>query len=569
MNYYLIILIGIAVSFSNFFSMTEISPKYYTDNFLDNTTRVDIYSNNLTDVYLNNETKPNYFVNISKLSNFEEIVSAPEHNITVNHKLDKKSNNISFVLLAMIFGLIFLMKHLNHGNSGFTIIHANDKKKKVTLDDVAGLEYAKQEVFEFVDFLRNRDKYIEAGAKMPRGALFYGPPGTGKTLLAKAIAGECGVNFISASGSDFVEVYVGVGASRIRKLFQKARSKAPCVVFIDEIDALARKRGVNLSGGSSERDSTLNMLLVELDGFENNKDILIFGATNRLELLDNALMRPGRFDRKIRFELPERSDREKIFFHYLENMNLKEDPEIVAKNLSKLSYGFSSADIANICNEACILSVRNKVEEIDQRLLEEAIDHVLLGPKKKTFRLSDEERNTVAFHEAGHTVIAYLSENTTFPVKVSIMPRGKSALGFSQREMSENKLRTQNELLDDMCVLLGGRVAEEIFCGQITTGASDDIQKLTDLAYLYVSYYGMDQKLSTFHYNLEQNDRYSEHLRKNIDTSVQKMIDSSYLRTKDILQNNQEFVIAIKEGLIEHETLNKNDLDDIFFGLKR
>jgi AFG3 family protein len=469
----------------------------------------------------------------------------------------------------MILGSLFLIKHFDNGDYGYTIIDKNDKKKsKVTLDDVAGLEYAKQEIFEFVDFLNNRDKYIEAGAKMPRGALFYGPPGTGKTLLAKAIAGECGVNFISASGSDFVEVYVGVGASRIRKLFDKARSKAPCVIFIDEIDALARKRAVNLSGGSQERDSTLNTLLVELDGFGNNKDILIFGATNRLELLDDALMRPGRFDRKIRFELPERKDREHIFFHYLENMNLDGNPEEVAEKLSKLSYGFSCADIANICNEACILSVRNKVDKIDQRLLEEAIDHVLLGPEKKTFRLSEGERETVAFHEAGHTVVSYISKNTTFPVKVSIMPRGKSALGFSQREMSENKLRTQNELLDDMCVLLGGRVAEEIFCGQITTGASDDIQKLTNLAYLYVSYYGMDHRLKTFYYNLEQNNRYSEHLRKDIDSFVQEIINSSYLKTKDILQNNKDFVIAIKEGLIENDTLNKDDLDNIYFNLK-
>ena len=401
---------------------------------------------------------------------------------------------------------------------------------------------------------------------MPRGALFYGPPGTGKTLLAKAIAGEANVNFISASGSDFVEVYVGVGASRIRKLFEKARKNAPCVIFIDEIDSLARKRSNGSNGGSLERDSTLNTLLVELDGFDENQEILIIGATNRLELLDDAVLRPGRFDRKIRFELPERQEREQLFYHYLEFMNLDDSLSIedMAYNLSKLSFGFSAADIANICNEACILSVRKGLEVIDQELLEEAVDHVLLGPEKETFRLSDQERETVAFHEAGHTVVAYISEHTTYPIKVSIMPRGKSALGFSQREMPENKLMTKDEFLDDMCVLLGGRVAEELFCGQITTGASDDIQKLTQRAYLYVSHYGMDSTINTFYYNLDQNDRYSNDLRKDIDITVQELINSCYQRTKDILNQNEIFVRKIKEELIENDTLNKDDLINIF-----
>lgn len=567
-TYIIVILIGIIANLLSGNKQLEVNSNYYLDNFLDNTTRLEIFSNNLTDIYLNNQNFSQYYLNITNLPKFSNIIKESKYNITLNYNLDPKTSNSNFSLILLIsFGIFFLFKYLRNLDNDYKIVYKTDKKSKVTLKNVAGLEYAKQEVFEFIDFLQNREKYLRAGAKMPRGALFYGPPGTGKTLLAKAIAGEANVNFISASGSDFVEVYVGVGASRIRKLFEKARKNAPCVIFIDEIDSLARRRSNGYSsGGSLERDSTLNTLLVELDGFEENQEILIIGATNRLELLDDAVLRPGRFDRKIRFELPERQEREELFYHYLESMNLDDSQTIedLAYNLSKLSFGFSAADIANICNEACILSVRKNLELINQELLEEAVDHVLLGPEKKTFRLSDQERETVAFHEAGHTVVAYVSEHTTNPIKVSIMPRGKSALGFSQREMPENKLMTRDEFLDDMCVLLGGRVAEELFCGQITTGASDDIQKLTQRAYLYVSHYGMDSTFNTFHYNLEQNDRYSNDLRNNIDTTVQNLINSCYQRTKEILNHNEIFVRKIKEELIENDTLNHEDLINIF-----
>ncbi len=542
------------------FQSTEVTPDYFLDNFLKNTSRLDIYSNNLTDIYLINQTTSNHFINITDSPKFEYKVKRSREKIEINHLLEKKTQNnwMSFIILGII-GYAFI--HINNKNSSK---HINiDAKSDVKIKDVAGLEYAKEEVLEFVDFLKNRNKYLDMGAKMPRGALFYGPPGTGKTLLAKAIAGECGVPFISASGSDFVEVYVGVGASRIRNLFQKARDKAPCVLFIDEIDALARKRANGFSsGGDSERDSTLNKFLVELDGFESNENILVFGATNRLDVLDNALLRPGRFDRKIMFELPEKNDRKEIFQHYLSKLDLDKEPEEIATNLSKLSFGFSGADIANICNEACILAVRNNLEVITEQVLKDAIDHVILGPEKKTFRLSDNERRTVAYHEAGHTVMAYFLENTTKPIKVSIMPRGKSALGFSQRELPENKLRTKEELLDDICVLLGGRIAEEIYIGQITTGASDDIQKLTQLGYSYVSIYGMDDEISTINY--QSDIEYSQDTRNRIDLAVKQIVNRCYHKTKNMLELYNHHVKTIAEDLLEKETLYEEDLDKIF-----
>lgn len=555
--YFIGFLIGLLFSSQNY---SEVSSDNFKNNFLVNTTKVKVYNNNITDIYLNNLTSTNYFLNLSKSGSIIDTVK--KNNIKVeyslnNRKVDTKFINYIFIILLLYLIFIRIDKNNNRTKSIYS-----SKNSKIKLKDIAGLDYAKQEVFEFIDFLKNRDKYIEKGARMPRGALFYGPPGTGKTLLAKAISGESDVNFISATGSDFVEVYVGVGASRIRDLFNKARKKAPCVLFIDEIDALGRKRSsCNTSGGNSERDNTLNKFLVELDGFEENDNIIVFGATNRLDIIDDALLRPGRFDRKIRFELPEKSEREKIFSHYLKKINLEENIDDVARRLSSLSFGFSGADISNICNETCILSVRNNCDTITYKILENAIDNVMLGPEKKTFRLNDKERNIIAYHEAGHTVMSYFLENTTKPIKVSIMPRGKSALGFSQREMSENKLRTKDELLDDICVLLGGRVSEELFINSITTGAYDDIQKLTELAYMFVCIYCMDDSINIFHYNLELKDRYSEDLKNNIDNSVKKIIDECYKKTKEMLNNKKEFVEKIVLELLRKETLNHNELN--------
>ena len=558
----------IMLLFGSIFSFTpsQLSSNYFFKNYLSNTTHIDILDKQLAHVFLNNSTKPNYFINITEDTNFEYKIKRTNYPYDIVHKavpLKKNSMNDYIGLLLFIFVAVMLrMRFSSHTNCIMS-----DDNVSVKLKDVAGLEDAKKEVFEFVDFLKNREKYIKCGARMPRGALLYGPPGCGKTLLAKAVAGECGVPFIAACGSDFCEMYVGVGAARIRDLFQKARSKAPCIVFIDEIDALARKRSGYAIGRSDERDSTLNKLLIELDGFEPNDNVLIFGATNRLDILDEALMRPGRFDRKIRFELPERSDREKIFFSYLSKMKLNIESEELSEVLSKQSFGFSGADIANICNEACILSVRCKSDHVTREILENAVDNVLLGPEKKTFQLSDKEKRIVAYHESGHSVMSYMLKNVKPPIKVSIMPRGKSALGFSQSEMSEDKLKNKDELFEKMCVLLGGRVAEEIFCENITTGASDDIEKLTHLAYLYVTRYGMDNSVGTFYFNRDRRDIYSETMRKKVDTAVQKLITRAYKKTKEMLEEHSHLIEKFAKKLLEKETVNQVDIDIIFSGI--
>ena len=539
----------------------EITSDYYFDNFVDNTTQIKVYGNNVSEIYLNNKTSTNNYVNNTKSIDFLKRIKKYENKFNISYSIDKKSSfkvNENIILGIILF---FIYRHFKNGFSNNIIIIRNSKTK---LKDIAGLEYAKKEIFEFIDFLKNKEKYIQAGAKMPRGALLYGPPGTGKTLLAKAISGECGIPFITTTGSDFAEVYVGVGASRVRDLFAKAKKHAPCIIFIDEIDALARKRGTNMqNSGSSERDATLNKLLVELDGFDENDNILIFGSTNRLDVIDNAILRPGRFDRKIRFELPEMKEREVIFKHYLDKLKLDGNPEEIAESLSKQSMGFSGADIANICNEASILSVRNNLKVINLKILENAIDNIILGPEKTTFRLSNKEREIIAYHEAGHTIMSYFLVNVTSPIKVSIMPRGKSALGFSQREMSENKLKNKDEILDEICVLLGGRVAEEIYIRNITTGASDDIQRLTELAYMYVTIYGMDKEINIFHFNKNIKNRYSEETKKDIDESVKKIINKCYEKTKKLLSSKEKLMNKLAKKLLDYESLHKQDLDNI------
>ena len=541
--------------------LKRLSSSYFFDHYVENATHVDIFDNGFAQIYINNSTKPTYFLNTTEETDFEYKLKQMNYSYDIVHKpTPTKKGGVSEVFFLIIF-LIIMMKMNTKPDHTSCII--SEDNVSVRLKDVAGLEDVKKEVFEFVDFLKNKEKYIKCGARMPRGALLYGPPGCGKTMIAKAIAGECKVPFIAVSGSDFCEMYVGVGSARIRDLFKKARSKAPCIVFIDEIDALARKR-VSFSTGSSEKDVTLNKLLIELDGFEPNDNVLIFAATNRLDILDDALMRPGRFDRKIRFELPERGDREKIFNNYLKKMTLDDEPDMLSEVLSKQSFGFSGADISNICNEACILSVRYNSKNVTRKILETAVDNVLLGPEKKTFQLSDKEKRIVAYHESGHSVMSYMLKNVKPPIKVSIMPRGKSALGFSQSEMSEDKLKNKDELFEKMCVLLGGRVAEEMFCKNITTGASDDIKKLTTLAYLYVTRYGMDDSIGTFYFDREKNALYSETLRNKVDDSVQKIIKSAYKNAKEILEEHKHLIEKFAKKLLEKETVNQVDIDIIF-----
>jgi AFG3 family protein len=378
----------------------------------------------------------------------------------------------------------------NFNNSNIKEV-GKEVKEKVKFVDVAGMEQPKKEVTEFVDFLKHPDKYIKLGAKMPRGALLSGPPGTGKTLLAKAVAGEADVPFFAMSGSDFVEMFVGVGASRVRELFKKAKEKSPSIIFIDEIDAVGRKRGGKFTGGNDERDNTLNQLLVEMDGFGTDSKVIIFAATNRPDILDSALMRPGRFDRRVEISLPERKDREEILKIYLSKVKYDTTKGIdeYAKRLSTLTPGFAGADLANLVNEAAILAARNGKEFVDSTSFEKASERVVAG--HEITRLSDDERKIVAYHESGHAVVSWFRKHANPLVKVTIIPRSKGALGFTQYIPDNIKLHSREHLIDMICTLFGGRIVEEQLIGSITTGASDDLQKATQLAHALVTKYGM------------------------------------------------------------------------------
>ena len=535
----------------NLLNKTQLSHKNFIENYYENTTAIDVYDDKTAYIYLNNKTISKFYITIGNKTEFYENLKTFPYEVLHKEPYNGFKWIIDFVMMAIFLGtLLKFNQHSGIRNS----IYTEEKKVKTTLKDIAGLEEIQKDVFEFIDFLKNRDKYEKVGARMPRGALFHGPPGTGKTLLAKAIAGETNATFFSVSGSDFSEMYVGVGSARVRDLFKKAREKAPSVVFIDEIDAIARSRN---NSSHHEKDNTLNRLLIEMDGFSPNDNVLIFGATNRVDILDKALLRPGRFDRKIAFELPEKSEREKIYYHYLKNMRLSSSPTEMADMLAKQSCGFSSAEISNMCNEACILSVRNKSDLITKEILVQALDNIMLGAEKKTFRLSDKERKIVAYHESGHTLISYLYKSANMPIKVSIMPRGKSALGFSQTEPNDSKLLNKDQIFEKMCVLLGGRVAEEIFCENITTGACDDLERLTNLAYKYVSIF------SNFHFQKEDKI-YSEKLRMKMDKSVQKIIEKAYKKTKKTMIKNKKLVEKMTKKLLEKETLLQTDLDIIF-----
>ena len=531
----------------NFLNTVQISTKHFFNDFLSNTTHIDLYNTDQAYIYLNNQTVSKHFLQLENSTEFKLQLDNYNYAYTILNKVSRQK------YLETIMSILFLVVLLSTkmGISSISNFIEMDNKVKITLEDVAGLDDAKKEIFEFIDFIKHREKYLQIGARLPRGALLYGPPGTGKTLLAKAIAGECNISFISVAGPDFSELYVGIGASRVRNLFTKARAKAPCVIFIDEIDALARTRDNKHS--HHDKDNTLNRLLIELDGFTDNDNIIVFAATNRLEILDKALLRPGRFDRKIEFTLPEKNDRKKIFEYYLSKIDT--EANIDSELLAKQSFGFSGADIANICNEACILAIRNDQENISHKLLLAALDNILLGPEKKTFKLSPEERTIVAYHESGHACMSYLLKDATKSVKISILPRGKSALGFSQSEVKETKLKSKEEILAQLCVLFGGRVAEEIFCDSITTGASDDIQKLTKLAYAFIYTYGMNN------YYIHEN--MSDIFKHEIDKKIQAIINAAYTKTKKLLTKHKAIVEQLKTELLEKEILHLDDLEKI------
>ncbi len=453
----------------------------------------------------------------------------------------------------------------NVGKSRARLVE-KDEEGKVTFADVAGQEGAKLEVQEIVEFLKNPGRYTELGGKIPKGALLVGPPGTGKTLLAKAVAGEADVPFFSMSGSDFVEMFVGVGASRVRDLFRQAKEKAPCIIFIDEIDAVgrARSRGVQM-GANDERESTLNQLLTEMDGFGTNSGVIIMAATNRADILDKALLRAGRFDRQIYVDLPDLNERKAIFMVHLKP--IKTDATLDVDFLARQTPGFSGADIANVCNEAALIAARNGKKAVDKDDFLAAVDRIIGGLEKKTKVMTAEEKRTIALHEAGHATISWLLEYANPLVKVTIVPRGR-ALGAAWYLPEERQITTREQLLDEMCATLGGRAAEELFCGHISSGAMNDLERVTKQAYSMIAYMGMGDKLPNLCYydNQEYSFQrpYSEATAQLIDEETKAMIAEQYARAKDILSRNAEGHAALAQLLVEREVIFAEDVEHIF-----
>ena len=487
---------------------------------------------------------------------------------------------VSFGPIILLIGVwMFLMRRMSGGTGAgpggvFSVGKAKaqlfdkDNDRKVTFKDVAGLAEAKQEVEEIVSFLKNPEKYTELGGKIPKGALLVGPPGTGKTLLAKAVAGEANVPFFSLSGSDFVEMFVGVGASRVRDLFRQAKEKSPCIVFIDEIDAVGRARGKNANMNSNdERENTLNQLLTEMDGFGSNSGVIILAATNRADILDKALLRAGRFDRQIHVELPDLNERKEIFGVHLRPIKI--DESVDAEFLARQTPGFSGADIANVCNEAALIAARNGKKFVQKEDFMNAVDRIVGGLEKRSKITTEEERKCIANHEAGHATLSWLLEHANPLVKVKIVPRGK-AVCSAWYLPEERHITTREQLQDEMCATLGGRAAEELVLGKISTGASNDLERVTKQAYAMVVYFGMSDKLPNLNYYDSTGQDwgftkpYSEETAKLIDTEVQKIINEQYDRAKRILSENKEGHSKLAQVLLDREVIYSEDVEHIF-----
>lgn len=533
---------------------------------------------------------PQYEFTYPSLESLNQAILAAEAGMPDTQKIgiEYKQNESLFsnplvqivLMVILVVGLwLFVMRRMSGGSGGgpggqiFNIgkskatLFDKEAQVSVTFNDVAGLEEAKQEVMEIVDFLKNPKKYTNLGGKIPKGALLVGSPGTGKTLLAKAVAGEAQVPFFSLSGSDFVEMFVGVGASRVRDLFRQAKDKAPCIIFIDEIDAIGRARGKNnIVGGNDERENTLNQLLVEMDGFGTDSGIIILAATNRPDVLDSALLRPGRFDRQVSIDKPDLIGREQIFKVHLKPVKLAEGVD--AKKLSAQTPGFAGAEIANVCNEAALIAARKNKEAVDMQDFQDAIDRVIGGLEKKNKIISPEEKRIVAYHEAGHAIAGWFLEHADPLVKVSIVPRGVAALGYAQYLPKEQFLYTIEQLEDGMCMTLGGRVAEDLVFGKISTGAQNDLERITKLAYAMVTIYGMNDKVGNVSFNDQQgeyqfNKPYSEKTSELIDDEVRNQINTVYLRTKQLLTDKRAGLEALANKLIEKEILFQSDLEEI------
>jgi cell division protease FtsH len=498
---------------------------------------------------------------------------------TVTTERDILGGALQFLLPILLFvGLwVLLMRKMSGGAGGgggpggiFNIgkskatLFDKGTKVNITFADVAGLDEAKVEVMEIVDFLKNPKKYTNLGGKIPKGALLVGPPGTGKTLLAKAVAGEAQVPFFSLSGSDFVEMFVGVGASRVRDLFKQAREKAPCIIFIDEIDAIGRARGKNAMMSNDERESTLNQLLVEMDGFGTDVGIIVLAATNRPDVLDTALLRPGRFDRQITIDKPDLVGREAIFKVHLKPIKISKTLDI--KKLAEQTPGFAGADIANVCNEAALIAARKNKEAVDMQDFQDAVDRVIGGLEKKNKIISPEEKKIIAFHEAGHAVCGWYLEHAYPLLKVTIVPRGTAALGYAQYTPKEQYLYNIDQLTDQICMTLGGRASEEIFFSKISTGAQNDLQQITKIAYAMVTVYGMNDKIGNISFYDPQQETtftkpYSDETAKMIDQEVRKLIDDAYEKTKTLLSEKRGDVEKLANALLEKEVLFQSDVE--------
>lgn len=552
--------------------------------------RVDNYESKFNDGFSRpSETGPHFSFNIGSVETFEANLKEaqkgsadeilPEYKNETNWVRDVLISIGPFIVIILIWWWIF--RRMSKGGAGggaggiFNVgksqakVFDKDQKVSTNFKDVAGLAEAKQEVEEIVEFLKSPAKYTKLGGKIPKGALLVGPPGTGKTLLAKAVAGEANVPFFSMSGSDFVEMFVGVGASRVRDLFKQAKEKAPCIVFIDEIDAIGRARGKNPNMGSNdERENTLNQLLTEMDGFDTNSGVIILAATNRADILDRALMRAGRFDRQIHVELPDLNERAEIFKVHLRPLKLGEDVKV--DFLAKQTPGFSGADIANVCNESALIAARKDRESVTKQDFLDAVDRIIGGLEKKNKIISQEEKKTIAFHEAGHATISWLLEHAHPLVKVTIVPRGK-ALGAAWYLPEERSITTKDQLLDEMCSALGGRAAEELIFGKISSGAQNDLEKVTKQSYAMVSIFGMSEKVGNVSYydSTGQSDYsftkpYSEKTAELIDEEVKILIDSQYERAKQVLRDHAEGHTKLANLLLEREVIFSEDLEEIF-----
>lgn len=529
--------------------------------------------------YILQVTEPNYF--LTQVRDVQDKAGISDAKKVRPQRDDRTdwSEYLSWIwgLLFMVVIWMIIMRRMGGGAGGGQIFNIGrskavlfdkDTNVNVTFNDVAGLEGAKIEIKEIVDFLKNPKKYTDLGAKIPKGALLVGPPGTGKTLLAKAVAGEARVPFFSLSGSDFVEMFVGVGASRVRDLFRQAKEKSPCIIFIDEIDAIGRARGKNASfGANDERENTLNQLLTEMDGFGTNSGVIILAATNRADILDKALMRACRFDRQIFVDLPDLLERKEIFKVHLKPLKLHNEVDI--DFLAKQTPGFSGADIANICNEAALIAARNNKKFVEKQDFLDAVDRIIGGLEKKNKIITPQEKRTIAFHEAGHATVSWMLEYASPLVKVTIVPRGRS-LGAAWYLPEERQLNTTEQIFDEMCAALGGRAAEEIMFGKVSTGALSDLEKVTKQAYASIVYFGLNDKIGNVSYydSTGQQDMfgkpYSENTAKTIDEEVKKMTDKAYFRAKEILMENKQKLTQLAEKLLEKEVIFRDDLETIF-----